>query len=124
MKIALAVWKNRISPVFDSSQVVVLVDIKNGLVSDKRYEHLRTELPYERAIELSDFGVDLLICGAISQMYANLVESQGIKIIPFVAGNIDHVIESYLQGFLQGHHFQMPGCGRRNRKRLRDMRKY
>jgi len=82
MKIALAVWKNRISPVFDSSRVVVLVDIKNSLVTSKRYVHLKTELPSNRAMELVDLDVKILICGAISQIFAYTIESHGIEIIP------------------------------------------
>lgn len=119
MKIALAVWKNRISPVFDSSRVVVLVDIENGLVTDKRYVHLKTELPSARAMELVDLGVKVLICGAISQMFACMIESHGIEIVPFIAGNINHVIESYLHGILNSQNFRMPGCGKRHRKRFR-----
>jgi len=119
MKIALAVWKNRISPVFDSSRVVVLLDIKNGLVTDKRYVHLKTELPSVRAMELVNLGVQVLICGAISQIFACMIESHGIEIIPFVAGNINQVIESYLHGLLNRQNFRMPGCGKRHRKRFR-----
>ena len=119
MKIALAVWKNRISPVFDSSRVVVLVDIKNGLVTDKRYVHLKTELPSDRAMELVDWGVNVLICGAISQIFAYTIESNGIKIIPFVTGNVNRIIESYLCGLLNSQNFRMPGCGKKHRKRFR-----
>ena len=119
MKIALAVWKNRISPLFDSSRIVLLADIDNGAVADKVYKRLKNEQPSGRAIELVDLGVNVLICGAISRLFACMIESHDIKIIPFVSGDIDHVIESYLLGILNSQNFKMPGCGKRHRKRFR-----
>lgn len=119
MKIALAEWNKKISPVFDSTRAVLLVDIENGTVETKQYIQLQSQMPYNRAQELVEYGVKVLICGAISKMYANSIETQDIKIIPFVTGNVDQVIKSYLQGKLNRKNFRMPGCGRRCRKHNR-----
>lgn len=119
MKIALTVWKNRISPLFDSSRVVVLFDVDNNLVKHRHYVVLKSEMPSDRATELVDLDVQILICGAISQIFATMIESHGIKIIPFVSGNVNHVIESYLHGLLDNWNFRMPGCGKKHRKRYR-----
>lgn len=38
MKIALTIWGNRISPVFESAQNLLIVRIENQKVIDKAYE--------------------------------------------------------------------------------------
>ncbi|NQT25557.1 NifB/NifX family molybdenum-iron cluster-binding protein [candidate division KSB1 bacterium] len=119
MKIALAVWKNRVSPVFDSTRVVIIVDIENGIVNDKCYVHIQAHMPHNRAVELVELGVNVLICGAISRVYEDMIKMQGIKVIPFIAGDVNQVIESYLKGKLNNRNFRMPGCGNKCRKRFR-----
>ncbi len=117
--IALAIWKDRISPVFDSSQVVLIVDIENGTEISRRNVTLEAHTPLSRARELSDLGVQVLICGAISLTFANAIESMGINIIPFVAGDINPVIRLFLEGTVLNSDFLMPGCRRKSRRRFR-----
>ena len=119
MTLALAVWKNRISPVFDSSHTLLLVDIKNGMVTNKRIVPLRAGLPLPRVKEVLNLGIQVLICGAISSEFSSMFEAFGISVVPFVAGDADHVIESYLNNTLSGSNFKMPGCGNQRRRRRR-----
>ena len=117
--IAFAIWRERISPVFDSSKVVLILDIENGLEISRRSVTLETHSPLSRARELADFGVQVLICGAISLPFSKTIESIGINIFPFVAGDINPVIRSFLEGTIQNSDFLMPGCRRKNRGRFR-----
>jgi predicted Fe-Mo cluster-binding NifX family protein len=103
LKVALAAWETRISPVFDSTHLLLVVEIENGRVVGKRYETMRPELPYTRAARLSRLGISVLICGAISIEYASVIEMYGIQVIPFVAGQAHHVLNAYLNG--------LPGLG-------------
>ncbi len=43
MKIALTVWGNRISPVFDSAQTLLVAQIKNDKVIKKSYERFDSD---------------------------------------------------------------------------------
>lgn len=122
VKVALTTWENRISPVFDSAHMVLVAEIKNAAVVSRHYEPLDFELPLSRVSKLSKLRVRVLICGAISQFFANMIEAHGIRIIPFVAGDVNQVLDAYLKGLLLMPSFQMPGCGRRRRKRLRGRR--
>ena len=114
MKLALTVWENRISPVFDCAQTLLVVDITGDMPTGKHFEPFRYESPFSRATKLSDLGVKVLICGAVSDSFANIVETYGIRIIPFVAGAVDEVLDAYLTGGLYNAKFRMPGCGSRN----------
>ena len=117
--IAFTIWQDRISPVFDSSKVVLILDIENSVEISRRSVTLETHAPLSRARELTDLGVHVLICGAISLPFANAIESMGINIFPFVAGDINSVICSYLDGTVHNPSFLMPGCRRKSRRRFR-----
>jgi predicted Fe-Mo cluster-binding NifX family protein len=118
-KIALAVWDNIISPVFDATRTVLIVEIKNGKVIGRHLESLGPELPYSRALRLSRWGIQVLICGAISSGFARTIEVYGIQVIPFISGDVQQVMDAYLNGKLTPGVFHMPGfrMGRRNRFR-------
>jgi predicted Fe-Mo cluster-binding NifX family protein len=119
VKAALTVWENRISPVFDSARMVLVVKIQNGAVVSRHYEILGSELPLSRVSELARLEVKILICGAISRFFANIIEAHGIRIIPFVMGDVNQVLDAYLKGLLITPSFQMPGCGMKLRRRFR-----
>lgn len=118
-KIALAVWDNIISPVFDSTRMVLIAEIQDGKVAASRHEALGPELPYARAMKLSEWGIQVLICGGISIGFARTIEVYGIEVIPFISGEAQQVLEAYLNGTLATNVFCMPGFrgGRRNRFR-------
>lgn len=119
MNVALTTWENRISPVFDSAGMVLVVQIENGAVVGRNYKPLDSASPFSRALTLSKLGVNVLICGAISRFFANMIEAQGIRIVPFVTGDVNQVLDAYLGGWLHQPSFQMPGCGMKRRRRFR-----
>ncbi|HSO62114.1 MAG TPA: hypothetical protein VLR50_13870, partial [Desulfobacterales bacterium] len=67
MKIAIAHWQNRISPVFDVADRLILIDVEDGREVHRESLHLVGRDPFGRARELSDLGVDVLLCGAVSR---------------------------------------------------------
>jgi len=111
MKVALTVWENRISPLFDCARTLLIVDIADQTEPGRYFEPFHCESPSSRAAKLSDLKVQVLICGAVSDIFANMIEAHGIRIIPFVAGDVDEVIDAYLRGAIFSSKFQMPGCG-------------
>ncbi len=113
MKMALTVWENRISPVFDSAQMLLIAEIKNKEVTKRRYEPFVPDLPSRMADRLSELDVAVLICGAISELPANIIEATGIKLIPFITGSADKVLDLYARGIKITPAFLMPGCGRK-----------
>ena len=110
MNVALTVWENRISPLFDSTRMLLIVNIRKRNVIGKHLEIFPYESPLSRAAKLADLDVTVLICGAISNLFANPIEIYGIRIIPFVAGAVDEVLDAYLMGALSSPKFRMPGC--------------
>lgn len=118
--IALAVWGDLISPVFDSARTILLAQVEDGKVVSTRTEPMGPELPYSRASRLSEWGTQVLICGAISTDFSRTLEVSGIEVIGFVSGNARQVLEAYLRQMPIGQAFRMPGClGQGRRRRFR-----
>ena len=110
MKAALTVWNGRISPVFDVSRKALILGIDQGAVGTRFEENIETptaELKLDRILEL---GIETLICGAISEPLHHELTSLGVKVIGFVAGEIEEVLKTFLEGALPTPELSMPGC--------------
>jgi predicted Fe-Mo cluster-binding NifX family protein len=117
MRVAIPFWNDRVSPVFDASRRLVVVDVEDGLERARHQETLQEEFPTRRARQLAQLGVNVLICGAISRPLATLLAASGITVIPWTAGPVDEVLAAYLAGRLPDPRWLMPGCGGKRRHR-------
>jgi predicted Fe-Mo cluster-binding NifX family protein len=124
MHIAIATWRNRISPVFDTARTLLIIRLEDN-TEQLRFEiRLPGQLPALRILRMQEHNVEVLICGAISKKLLGLCERAGIKTIPWISGQLDKVLESYLAKNLPNPDLSMPGCcgQRRVRKRRRTRR--
>jgi predicted Fe-Mo cluster-binding NifX family protein len=116
MKTAFAHWENRIAPVFDTARRICVVESESGRIVRETQETLPPDLPVRKALRLMELGVAALVCGAISRPIHGLVAAYGIRVVPFVAGDLREVIRAWLDGTLERGAFAMPGCcGRKGR---------
>jgi predicted Fe-Mo cluster-binding NifX family protein len=118
MKVAVAAWEGRVSPVFDTARQVLLFEIADQEVEAGGETPLSDEEPTRRVQRLRDLGVGTLICGAVSRPMAAMIQMAGIHLVPFIAGSTDDVLKAYVERTLTAPAFQMPGCcGARRRFR-------
>jgi len=120
MKAAFAIWNNRIAPVFDVARQIHIVETESGLATREAQESLPEEMPVQKALRLAELGVDTLVCGAISRPMHAMIIACGIRVIPFVAGNLREVIHAWQDGSIENDLFAMPGCWRQG-LRFREM---
>jgi len=122
MRAAIPTWNDRVSPVFDVARHLIVVDVEdNAEVS--RSEAVIVAMPLaDRAKQLDDQGVDVLICGAISQSLERMLASVGVTVIPNTCGLVEEVLRAFCSGQLTEQGFLMPGCGRRRALRGRQRR--
>jgi len=125
MKVAIPAWAGQVSTVFDFAHSLLLVEVRSGR-EVSRSEIVLDEYPSMlRAVILSRFDVEVLICGAISRTLAGIVTRSGIEIIPFVTGRIDDVLDAFLTARLADARLLLPGCPagatelRKRRRRFR-----
>lgn len=111
MRLAIAVWGCEVSPVFDFAHRILVVQCDEDQVT-ARY---RYEIPEEsiaaRAERLRELGVNVLVCGAISNPLAEMVGGLGITLIPWKCGLVEEVLVAYFSGTLQDPRFSLPGAG-------------
>ena len=118
MRVAMAVWNDRISPVFDTASRLVLVDVEGGVERDRRLVEMGGDsFPTQRVRRLTELEVNVLICGAISRPLAEMVSASGVIVIPWVSGPVEGVFRAYLTKRLSDTRWRMPGCRGRWRHR-------
>ena len=113
MKVAITVWNNRVSPVFDVARNVMILDISKGDINQKSLEVFTHDAPQYKASRLNQLQVSSLICGAISSYQARIISHHRIKIIPFITGEIEEIIDAFISDRLPNPKLMMPGCCRR-----------
>jgi len=120
MRIALPIFEDRISSVFDWAGRLLVID-SDGHVSAKREEDIEGLASVARARRLHELGVEKLLCGAISAPLIELVEKQGIPVVAGLVGEVDAVVGAFARDALSDPVFAMPGwrCCGRNRRRGR-----
>jgi len=123
MKIAIPVYGDNVSNVFDFAHRLLLVDIENGREVERCEVELKAESLPQRAGQLKSLGVDVLVCGAISQTLANMVTASGIQVLPYVTGRVDDILQAYLTSQLVQPQFTMPGYWPGARKGFRGWRR-
>ena len=116
MRVAIPLWQGRVSPVFDEASRILLVDISRNKEQHRKEEYLPGQNPFERARLLPKLGVNLLVCGMISQTQQAAISAAGIRIIPCICGSMEEVIAALLKDRVECSELRMPGCGSDNGK--------
>ena len=109
MKAAFSFWENRIAPVFDSARQICIVEVQSGRIVQEDREPLG-DLPTQKALRLTELGVAALVCGAISRPLQEMLTGCGIRVVPFISGDLSEVIRAWISGKLNRSAFAMPGC--------------
>lgn len=109
MKIGISYWQGRISPVFDVTSHLLVSDL-DFRVEEGRYDVLLLEKNLgQRARQLAELGVEVLICGAISHDLKSAMEEEGVEVKSLVRGDVDAVLDAYRAHHLDQEKFRMPG---------------
>jgi len=112
-KFAITVWEQRVSPVFDAARTLLIAEIDGNTLVGVSSLAIEPDRPLELLQILRTQQVTLVICGAVSEQPAAMLEAAGIELIPFVAGDVHWVLDRFLHNRLTGAECRMPGCGRK-----------
>jgi predicted Fe-Mo cluster-binding NifX family protein len=100
MKIAIATFGTRVSPRFDCAPSLLVVTV------DATGTPVRQELsavnwaPHQRIMGLLELGVDTVVCGGIDCWSAASLQSAGVTIYGWVAGEVEDALAALLRGEL------------------------
>ena len=109
MKIVISIWQNRVSPLFDSSHHLLFSHIKGGKVIKKDVLSVEGLSLFQRAELLQKLSVDILICGGITQPILDTIRNKNIKVIPFLCGDANDLLEALRKNRDVKTLFSMPG---------------
>ena len=116
MRIGITVYNDRVSPLFDAATVLEVFILNDGTIETRETLKLGTTTPLDRADELAQAAIDILICGAVSNPYAQAIRTRGVQLLPFHAGPTDEIIDAFSKNRLETRRYKMPGCGRRRHR--------
>jgi len=108
MIVAIPVWNRRVSPVFDVAKKVLVAEIdfeSGGLVAPG----VHVLNPARPASTLTDLGVDLLVCSAISSVLEAKLWAQGVEVVSDICGSLDEIMAALAAGDADLTRFRSPG---------------
>ncbi len=112
MKIAIPIFENRISPRFDFSPEMWVIEVKRGkVVGQEKFSTANLNLP-QRLDQITSNGVNKVICGGIDGLSRDQLGSRGIDVVQNVTGDADIVFDLFMRGKLRSGFC----CERRGRK--------
>jgi predicted Fe-Mo cluster-binding NifX family protein len=114
MRVAITVSQGRVSPVFDVSREAIVLEVDKRRVAASSQQALVTDDLLQKSQQLSNLGINTLVCGAISNEALEQLRAIGIDVIGFVTGEVDTVVEALVEGDLPNATLAMPGCQRAN----------
>lgn len=98
--IAISVFGNRISSRLDVSEKFMLIKIENHKVKNKETFLLEGNNTSKRLDTLLQLRPDVLICGGLTEFCKKRLSNNKIKVIPWVQGETDQILDLYLKGSL------------------------
>ena len=110
MKVAIPIWNQRISPVFDTARKLLVVTHENGKEKDRMEYDLAEFDFFYRVNRLLVLQVDVLICGAISKPLKDELTTRKIKVISHICGFVEEVFQAFCTDQITEERFIMPGC--------------
>jgi len=113
MRIAITIWNDRISPVFDVTANAVIFECEGQVLLSRSAVALTDGSAIAKVAQLVEAGADVLVCGAISRDAHVGATNAGLRVYAFIAGDAVEVLQALLVGRLEGADYAMPGCGRR-----------
>ena len=100
MKVAIPMFNTRVSPRFDFAPKVLIAKVDSGKVVEREHYSLINLNTIRRGTLLREHGVNVVICGGISNFSVRLLLENGMQVIPMVAGELEEVLSQFVNGHL------------------------
>ncbi|MBD3418985.1 MAG: hypothetical protein GF398_02585 [Chitinivibrionales bacterium] len=118
MKVGIPVDGERVHATLDFAENVLISECKASKVVSTRPVHLDSPFPPLRVTQLTQCGVQLVICGGISNALLTMLIHCNIEVIPNVNGSLQEVMRAYLAGNFDKRR-RIGGCCSHQRRRKR-----
>jgi predicted Fe-Mo cluster-binding NifX family protein len=99
IKVAVPLFKDRVSPHFGASPKVLLVMIDHSVIQSEATWDVGGESPMEVARHLASMGIQYIICGGIHRTYKDWLIRNGITVMENQRGVATEIIKKLLKEF-------------------------
>ena len=101
MKVAMPLFRDRISPRFDVCPEIWIIELSNGEVINQEKWPMESFNLQQRLGHLASKRVDKIICGGIDSFCMDHLGNIGIDVIHNVAGEAGEVLNLFMRGRLE-----------------------
>jgi predicted Fe-Mo cluster-binding NifX family protein len=101
MKVAIPLFRDRISPRFDVCPEIWIIELNDGKVVNQEKWPLGRFNLQQRIDQLISKGVDQVICGGIDSFCMDHLGNRGINVIHNVAGEAVEALSLFIKGVLR-----------------------
>jgi predicted Fe-Mo cluster-binding NifX family protein len=110
MNVAISVWEGKVSPVFDTASRLLVLQMDEHEEKSRFETYLDEHNVTRKCARVQGLGVHVLICGAISLHFRQVLGASGIQVIPWISGPAEEVLDAFKTGHLEDSRYRMPGC--------------
>jgi predicted Fe-Mo cluster-binding NifX family protein len=119
MLIAIPTFGSRISPRFDCAATLMIAEILESSITDRREEPIGHMQCHDRIAFLKSRNIDVVLCGGIRRCDFYYLTDAGIDVCPGLFGEAEHILEAFSNGEISlkgiGGGMWWPGGGRGRR---------
>lgn len=109
MRIAISIWEDKISPLLDTASNLLIIENETKEESSRYEVYLLKQDISKKCRFIQSLNIDVLICGAVSRQFLEMLKAAGIEVISGISGPARDVLKAYLNGTLLHSEFLMPG---------------
>ena len=101
-KIALSVFRDRISSRLDAADKILLLTLENEQINNRKPVRIIPSSPLDKMHQIIQLNPDVLICGGLTQLCDSKLKNSSITVIPWIKGNTEEVLKQFIEGKLSG----------------------
>ncbi|MCA1943708.1 MAG: hypothetical protein LDL30_00285 [Desulfovibrio sp.] len=111
MRVCLATYGDRMASLLENASELRFYESRAGELDSRGFIPMPKGGPSALAETLHAAGIRSLVCGAVAESYAEHLHRAGIRLSPWIAGNVDRVLQAWLANNLE--QLIMPGRRRK-----------
>ena len=94
MRIAIPIWEEKVSPVFDTAIRLLVVEVENNKEASRFLYFIDENDLAQKCNRIRKLKLDILICGAVSHPFLHMLLASGLNVIQQISGSVEEVLEA------------------------------
>jgi len=108
MNLCLATYGDRLATLLENAAELHFFQVKGRTATPKGFCPMPSGGPSGLLLTLHGFSIDTLLCGGATPAYLDVLRSGGVKVHPWLSGEITETVRAWTTGDLS--RLRMPGA--------------